>query len=1040
MKKSNFLANRSGFMGMILFVLATTFGISSCKPDFDLDKRFPEWLGTSIFETLNEGFEGDSGKVYKFTYFVRLIQDLDQEKILAKTGSKTLFVADDEAFDKRFFGPNCPFKKADGTPVSSYDELSVAQKTMILKGAMLNNVYQVAMLSSSEGPTIGDCMRRLTSSSIYDTVPVLLPKDMPKYSELWKTAKTREAGIPIMQDGTVRPMVLFVNKFLTSRKMTDDDYDFLFNQGRYDKTGTKPARNPADASVNGVRIEFQNKKCFNGFIHVMADVIYLLPNMAEYLESSDKATIYSSIVDRFSAPFYPSEEHKNEIKRLLTEGIIKSDALAAAMLGTKDSVYTKMYLSKRSQGDKKNNKLPSGLFTSDRKNTLPDDELLRFDPGWNGFFSQTSSTTATNVALQQNMSVMMVPTDATLKSWWLTGAGKALREMYHDPDLWPGTNLTYEEVARDMSFIPRNVIVKLVNNNMLNSLTGSVPSKFGNVLNDANDPMFDRPDSAANTIESVVMCCNGAIYFTTTVYAPTAYRSVSYPALVNPKLKIIDAAIQDEVLSFSAYLNSMVATYSFFTPLVKDTADANLNGKLIWIDPVSFGAKKYKSAGNTQGQYLKAMVFSYNAASANAFKVEAQLYNYNDTTNKLMSSVGSVITDADIIRDRLEDLLDYHIILDNVEGDSDGQNVPWDENGYAYFKTKGRGMVRFKMGINPSTVDPLDEAAYNNMLSTLEVAGGWQIETGEKINVVDRIDLSRKSSSNGNGRTYIIDKPLGTSRMSVYDILSDSITYPEFKAFFKLMESATGSDNKPLFASTTNKHEVSGRMAVTTFNTYHYTIYVPTNQAIQDLLDAGVIRKPADIAAISTKYSNILTALKAAHGPKADSIYKDTLMALSMRLRNAAPGSVPTAKDSAFKLANYTDSLKDQLKNFIKYHIQDNSVYCNSEFKAGYDEQGNTATVANYETAFMNKNQQFVKLEVKGGADITVKDANGNVRHVVKGASTGVGGKPLFNIMCREYEYDKTSVTDISSTQIETSSYVVIHQIDGALSNGDVVF
>lgn len=1038
MKKSNSLANRSGFMGFILFVLVTTFGISSCKPDFDLDKRFPEWLGTSIFETLDEGFEGDSGKVYKFTYFVRLIQDLDQEKILAKTGSKTLFVADDDAF-KRFFGPNCPFKKANGDPVEKYEDLSVAQKQMILKGSMLNNVYQVAMLSSSEGPTIGDCMRRLTSSSIYDTVPVLLPKDMPKYSELWKNAKVKPTGIPIMQDGTVRPMVLFVNKFLTSRKMTDDDYDFLFNQGRYDKTGKKAPRNAADASVNGVRIEFQNKKCFNGFIHVMEDVIYLLPNMAEYLESSNKATIYSSIVDRFSAPFYPTETHKNEVKRLLNEGIIVSPALTAAMAASKDSVYTKMYLAKRSQGDNKNNKLPSGLYTSDKKNTLPDDELLRFDPGWNGFFSQTSSTTTTNVAMQQNMSVMMVPTDSTLRLWWLTGAGKALREMYHDPDLWPGTNLSVEDVAKDMSYIPRSVIVKLVNNNMLNSLTGSVPSKFGNVLNDANDPMFDKPDSAANTIESVVMCCNGAIYFTTAVYAPTAYRSVSYPALVNPKLKIIDAAIQDEVLSFSAYLNSMVATYSFFVPLVKDTAETNLNGKLIWIDPVSFGTKKYGATG-TDGQYLKAMVFSYNAGSSNAFKVEAEVYNYNDSTNTILNKVGSTITDAEIIRDRLEDLMDYHIILDNVEGDNDGQVVPWDENGYAYFKTKGRGVVRFKKGVdNPSAVDATNEAAYQDLLSKMEVAGGWQIETGEKINIVDRIDLSRKSSSNGNGRTYIIDKPLGTSRMSVYDILSDSINYPEFRSFFKLMESAAGSDGKPLFDSQTNKHEIGGRKAVTTFNTYHYTIYVPTNAAIDTLIARKVILTPQAINTITNNYKDLQLKLRAENGQnKGDSLYMDSLIHLSMSLRHAAVGSKPTAKDSAFKLSNLTDSLKDQLKNFIRYHIQDNSVYCNSEFKAGYDEHGNPATIANYETAYMNKNQQFVKLEVKGGTDITVKDIMGNTRNVLK--TTSVTGKPLFNIMCREYEYNKSAVTNVGDTQLETSSYVVIHQIDDALCNGDVVF
>ena len=80
---------------------------------------------------------------------------------------------------------------------------------MILKGSMLNNVYQVAMLSSSEGPKLGDCMRRLSSSSIYDTIPVLLPKDMPNTPQ-WaylKNDPNRKAGIPIMVDGTIKPMI-----------------------------------------------------------------------------------------------------------------------------------------------------------------------------------------------------------------------------------------------------------------------------------------------------------------------------------------------------------------------------------------------------------------------------------------------------------------------------------------------------------------------------------------------------------------------------------------------------------------------------------------------------------------------------------------------------------------------------------------------------------------------------------------------------------------------------------------------------------------
>ena len=97
--KRKSLTNRSRVFGVILAVLATAFGISSCRPDFDLDKRMPEWLGTSIYQTLQEGFRNDStGEFYSFKTFVRLIEDLNQVDILAKTGSKTLFVADDSAF------------------------------------------------------------------------------------------------------------------------------------------------------------------------------------------------------------------------------------------------------------------------------------------------------------------------------------------------------------------------------------------------------------------------------------------------------------------------------------------------------------------------------------------------------------------------------------------------------------------------------------------------------------------------------------------------------------------------------------------------------------------------------------------------------------------------------------------------------------------------------------------------------------------------------------------------------------------------------
>ncbi|HBA13139.1 MAG TPA: hypothetical protein DCW98_04095, partial [Bacteroidales bacterium] len=164
--------------------------------------------------------------------------------------------------------------------------------------------------------------------------------------------------------------------------------------------------------------------------------------------------------------------------------------------------------------------------------------------------------------------------------------GKALKERY---GRLPGNPANIDEFIYDIDSVPDNVIIKLLNNNMLNSLVGSVPSKFKNVLNDANDPMGIEPQN----VNDVEMCCNGAVFFTNVVFSPTAYRSVSYPVLVNEKLKIINWAINE--LEFDAYLNSMVSTYSFFVPetdgyfVESDSATHVLKNKMIYIDPVSFG-------------------------------------------------------------------------------------------------------------------------------------------------------------------------------------------------------------------------------------------------------------------------------------------------------------------------------------------------------------------------------------------------------------------------------------------------------------------
>jgi hypothetical protein len=90
--------------------------------------------------------------------------------------------------------------------------------------------------------------------------------------------------------------------------------------------------------------------------------------------------------------------------------------------------------------------------------------------------------------------------------------------------------------------------------------------------------------------------------------------------------------------------------------------------------------------------------------------------------------------------------------------------------------------------------------------------------------------------------------------------------------------------------------------------------------------------------------------------------------------------------------------------------------------------------------------KQFVRLHAVSDNDgIVLTDANSNVRNVK------TDDAKYYNIMCREYQMgkgfdasktddSKGEITDVSAARIETSSYAVIHLIDGPLCNGEVNF
>ena len=217
-----------------------------------------------------------------------LIDDLGYSEVLAKTGSKTLFAADDDAF-AQFYSNN-------EWGVSSYEQLSLAQKKLLLNSAMIDNPYPTSMLSTAEGPVKGEVCRRMSSQSIFDSVQVIstYSEELPQ-NERWTVLRSTHPEIVLFKDASgSQPMIHFTPKFLSANEVPSTDVDFLYN----DPDGT---RQSDDTYVNRAKI-IETENCKNGFIHIVDRVIVPMDNMAEIIRKQSNMSIFSSILERFAAP------------------------------------------------------------------------------------------------------------------------------------------------------------------------------------------------------------------------------------------------------------------------------------------------------------------------------------------------------------------------------------------------------------------------------------------------------------------------------------------------------------------------------------------------------------------------------------------------------------------------------------------------------------------------------------------------------------------------------------------------------------------
>ena len=463
-------------------------------------------------------------------------------------------------------------------------------------------------------------------------------------------------------------------------------------------------------------------------------------------------------------------------------------------------------------------------------------------------------------------------------------------------------------------------------------------------------------------------------------------------------------------LNYYAYLKAMQSEFTFFLP-----SDEALK---YYYDPTSFES--------TQKRLIQ---FGYKNQS---FPITSQIYKYEPTTGEIgnkFTGSGATLQQQEITN-RLKDILESHTIVHDGTNPIDGVDE--------YFLTKNGNAVRV-----------VRENGH-----VVAVKGGFQIEN-ERQGIIneaqpglDVCNVTKPFESLKNGQTFILDSPIIPTYRSVYSIFTndakqqgnfapdyeDTCPYAEF---YKLCETQTDIveacglvDVKKLTTTEQKSAMKKYRVFVDNngldynvqfFNNYHYTAFVPSNDAVKAAIAQGL----PTWEEISEDYTNNLEY----HINIKDSLY------------NLISEGTYTEQDSldyvAADKAASLDSLRLQAKityltNFVRYHFADNTVFVDNS---------NIAEEEMVTSSYDKELGLFCKLLVSRNAGVlSVRDqpTGSTAFNIIYDNDTEK------NVLARDVECSSSPVNTPMSTSskkitLDASSACVIHRINGVLNHTALV-
>lgn len=782
--------------------------------EVDADSK-PSWLGGSIYAELKN--PDPSRLTGTFTTYLRLIDDLGYGETLNRTGSKTIFPANDEAFN-RFFSSN-------DWGVTSYEQLTESQKKLLLYTSMLDNALLLGMLpnvsNGTSEPLKGMAVKHATNVSVIDSIQHLSgQQDMPKGNTYWE--KYFDKGINIVSDATRPMMVHLTREYMLNNDITTlgDQSDFAILTGTPFTEGT--------AYVFNNRVVKGDVTCQNGYIHQMENVLVPPGNMADVLRKHANTRIFSRILDHYAAPYFDETTTRtyNDWAKINNRPQI-------------DSIFQWRYLSRRSQDGE-------SLTRDPNRNDLSSNHVLLYDPGWNQYYPKVSQAGNVDVSIL-DIGAFFAPNDEAVKSYFLPGGGGS-----HLIDIYGSLENTEANLMVNLDSLHAKkpeVLAAFVNNLLKSNFTQTVPSKFPNVPNDAGENMgltLDLLTKKADGKYDITIANNGVVYVVNELIVPDEYRAVLAPATEYPDMRVMNWAIQDGVangdylgVDFKYYLMAMSANYAFFIP-----EDAAFD--FYYIDPASLG-----HVGPNGKPRYDVLHFFYDTTAKVQPYLKCSRYYYDPETGEVDETAREV--NISQVKTQLVDILNYHTLV-LQDGEVIGDNH--------YYKTKHGGEIYVDGNLMDGRVMSGAQIENPDMLPAPKIKAIYREKNGNTYRLDRVIQPPHKSvyavlNENEQFSEFLkVCTGFQAAELLTWAGISDawnSVTqsteqdsYTIFANGTRLLTEGTGDTKKPV-ANTCLDYNVK------MFNTYNYTLFAPDNDAMRIAYSKG-LPSWEDILALFEKY------------------------------------------------------------------------------------------------------------------------------------------------------------------------------------------